>query len=139
MLISARRSSIEPRATEGSRAARTALKAMENVSLMMAGAQLGITICSLGLGYLGEPAIAHFLEGPSYAVGNRLSLADCTLAPLFFFIEVLLVPTFGRPSPLTGKMRAYYDGVSKDVHVAKGLREMQVVLSERQKAAAAQG
>ena len=40
-LISARRSSIEPRAAEGSRAARTALKAMENVSLMMAGAQLG--------------------------------------------------------------------------------------------------
>ena len=46
-LISARRSTIEPRAQEGSRRAKTALRAMENISLMLAGAQLGITICSL--------------------------------------------------------------------------------------------
>lgn len=61
-LISARRSQIEPRALAGSRMARTTLRAMENVSLMMAGAQLGITICSLGLGAVGEPAVAHLLE-----------------------------------------------------------------------------
>ncbi|MGZ5937853.1 MAG: hypothetical protein ACXWLK_10710, partial [Rhizomicrobium sp.] len=42
-----------------------------------------------------------------------------------------------RPSPLAGKMRTYYDGISKDAHVAKGLREMQNVLVERQKAQAA--
>ena len=81
--------------------------------------------------------IAHFLEGHDYAVGNRLSLADCTLAPLFFFIDVLLAPTFGRPSPLAGKMRTYYDGISKDAHVAKGPSEMQTILVERQKAQAA--
>ncbi len=46
-LISARRSTVEPRAQEGSRRAKTALRAMENISLMLAGAQLGITICSL--------------------------------------------------------------------------------------------
>jgi CBS domain containing-hemolysin-like protein len=63
-LIAARRSKIEPRADEGSWAARITLGAMERVSLMMAGAQLGITICSLGLGYLGEPAVAHLLEAP---------------------------------------------------------------------------
>ena len=80
--------------------------------------------------------ISHFLEGPDYAVGGRLSLADCTLAPLFFFIEVLLAPTFGRASPIKGKMRTYYEGVSKDPHVAKGLREMQTLLAERQKAQA---
>ena len=61
-LLSARRSQIEPRAQEGSRAARTTLRAMENVSLVMAGAQLGITVCSLGLGAIGEPAVAHLLE-----------------------------------------------------------------------------
>ena len=37
---------------------------MENISLMLAGAQLGITICSLLLGRLVEPAVAHLLEGP---------------------------------------------------------------------------
>ncbi len=43
-LISARRSQIEPAAQAGSRMARSTLRAMENVSLVMAGAQLGITI-----------------------------------------------------------------------------------------------
>lgn len=68
-LVSARRSAIEPRAEEGSRRARIALYGMEHVSLMMAGAQLGITVCTLGLGVLGEPAIAHLLEGPFRDLG----------------------------------------------------------------------
>lgn len=61
-IISARRSSIEPRAQEGSRAAQTVLWAMENVSLMLATAQLGITVCSVSLGVVAEPAIAHAIE-----------------------------------------------------------------------------
>src|SRR5690606_27344967 len=39
------------------------------VSLMMAGAQLGITMCSLGLGAIGEPAVAHLIEIPLERVG----------------------------------------------------------------------
>ncbi|MFM9587568.1 CNNM domain-containing protein, partial [Streptomyces caniscabiei] len=61
-LISARRTQIEPRAAAGSRAAGITLRAMGDVSQMMAGAQLGITICSLGLGAIGEPAVAHTIE-----------------------------------------------------------------------------
>lgn len=61
-LISARRSQIEPRAQSGSTLARITLRAMENVSLVMAAAQLGITVCSLGLGAVGEPAVAHLME-----------------------------------------------------------------------------
>ncbi|WP_062386462.1 hemolysin family protein [Demequina iriomotensis] len=68
-IISARRSSIEPRAAEGSRAARTVLWAMENVSLMLATAQLGITVCSVALGVVAEPALAHALEEPLHALG----------------------------------------------------------------------
>ena len=60
---------------------------MENVSLMIAGAQLGITICSLGLGYLGEPAIAHLLEGPFEAIGVPESL----LHPIAFVIALSLI------------------------------------------------
>jgi len=60
-LISARRTRIEPLVADGSRAARTTLRAMERVSLVMAGAQLGITACSLGLGAIGEPAVSHLL------------------------------------------------------------------------------
>ena len=60
---------------------------MENVSLMMAGAQLGITICSLGLGYLGEPAIAHLLEGPFEAIGIPESLVH----PIAFAIALSII------------------------------------------------
>ncbi len=86
-LISARRTEIEPRAAAGGRAARTTLRAMENVSLMMAGAQLGITICSLGLGYLGEPAIAHALEDPFEAAG----LPEALVHPVAFAIALAII------------------------------------------------
>ncbi len=86
-LISARRSQIEPRAEEGSRVARTTLKAMENVSLVMAGAQLGITVCSLGLGAVGEPAVAHLME-PVFAA---LGVPDGLVHPVSFVIALLIV------------------------------------------------
>lgn len=83
-LISARRSQIEPRAQAGSRLARTTLHAMEHVSLMMAGAQLGITICSLGLGAVGEPAVAHLLEPGLEAAG----LPEGLLHPVAFVVAL---------------------------------------------------
>lgn len=86
-LISARRSQIEPRAQAGSRMARTTLRAMENVSLVMAGAQLGITICSLGLGAVGEPAVAHLIEPVLHEVG----LSDRLLHPIAFMIALMIV------------------------------------------------
>jgi CBS domain containing-hemolysin-like protein len=61
-LVSARRSNIELEAQKGSRAARITLGAMEQISLMLAGAQLGVTLCSLVLGALAEPALAGLLE-----------------------------------------------------------------------------
>jgi CBS domain containing-hemolysin-like protein len=86
-LISARRSRIEPLAAEGRRGARTTLKAMERVSLMMAGAQLGITACSLGLGALGEPAVAHLLEPLFEAAGTP----EVLVHPIAFAIALSVV------------------------------------------------
>ena len=63
-VISARRCQIEPRAAEGSRAARTTLWAMEHATLMLATSQLGITVCSLLILTVSEPAIHHLLEYP---------------------------------------------------------------------------
>jgi CBS domain containing-hemolysin-like protein len=67
-LIAARRTAIEPLAAR-SRMARFALRAMNQIPLMIAGSQLGITICSLALGAIAEPALAHLLVGPFEAVG----------------------------------------------------------------------
>lgn len=86
-LISARRSQIEPRAEAGSRMARITLAAMENVSLMMAGAQLGITMCSLGLGAVGEPAVAHLLE-PLF---EALRVPEEVLHPAAFVVSLSVV------------------------------------------------
>jgi len=86
-LISARRTMIEPRVAAGSRAARTALGAMENVSRMMAGAQLGITICSLGLGAVGEPAVAHLIE-PGF---EALRVPSALLHPVSFAVALAVV------------------------------------------------
>lgn len=60
-LISARRDRLEAMMERGVTRARTVLRASERLSQMLAAAQLGITICSLGLGSLGEPAVAHQL------------------------------------------------------------------------------
>ncbi|WP_329341722.1 hemolysin family protein [Streptomyces sp. NBC_00663] len=68
-LISVRRSQIEPYAEEGDRRAKSVLWGLRHVSALMAAAQLGITLCTLVLGVVAEPAIAHLLEPVFHALG----------------------------------------------------------------------
>ncbi|GGX72688.1 hemolysin family protein [Streptomyces anandii] len=68
-LISVRRSQIEPYAEAGDRRAKSVLWGLEHVSALLAAAQLGITLCTLVLGVVAEPAIAHLLEPVFHAVG----------------------------------------------------------------------
>lgn len=68
-LISVRRSQIDPLAQEGDRRAKAVLWGLEHVSALLAAAQLGITLCTLVLGVVAEPAIAHLLEPVFHAVG----------------------------------------------------------------------
>ncbi|GHE35872.1 hemolysin family protein [Streptomyces capitiformicae] len=68
-LISVRRSQIEPYADQGDRRARSVLWGLEHVSALMAAAQLGITLCTLVLGVVAEPAIEHLLEPVFHAAG----------------------------------------------------------------------
>jgi magnesium and cobalt exporter, CNNM family len=85
-LIASRRTVIEPMAAT-SRRARLALSAMNQIPLMIAGAQLGITICSLGLGAIAEPALAHLLEGPFHAVG----VPESAVHPVAFVLALVIV------------------------------------------------
>ncbi|MFJ3334279.1 hemolysin family protein [Streptomyces sp. NPDC086766] len=68
-LISVRRSQVEPYAEEGDRRARSVLWGLEHVSALLAAAQLGITLCTLVLGVVAEPAIAHLLEPVFHTLG----------------------------------------------------------------------
>ncbi|GAA6524576.1 hemolysin family protein [Intrasporangium sp. DVR] len=60
--MAVRRSSLEPLADAGSKRAATSLEALERLGSMLATAQLGITVCSVGLGALAEAALHHLLE-----------------------------------------------------------------------------
>jgi len=75
--------------------------------------------------------MTNYVEGPDYAVGERLSLADCALAPFFFFIDIFLARTFDLPSSLRGSMKLYYDNTQKDPHIARAIREMNAALNSR--------
>ncbi|MBN9238318.1 MAG: hypothetical protein BGO97_01435 [Micrococcales bacterium 70-64] len=86
-VISARRSQIEPRAEAGSRAAKTALWAMEHATLMLAACQLGITVASLLILNVSEPAIHHLLEIPLHLTG----LPEEAIGTIAFIITLLLV------------------------------------------------
>jgi CBS domain containing-hemolysin-like protein len=86
-VISARRSQIEPRAEAGSRAAKTALWAMEHATLMLAACQLGITVCSLLILNVSEPAIHHLLEVPLQLTG----LPEEVVSTIAFVIALLIV------------------------------------------------
>ncbi|MEV4654646.1 hemolysin family protein [Micromonospora sp. NPDC049301] len=85
-LIASRRTVIEPLAA-GSKRARWALSAMNQIPLMIAGAQLGITVCSLGLGAIAEPALAHLLESPFHAAG----LPERAVHPVAFVLALGVV------------------------------------------------
>ncbi|MDF2583950.1 MAG: rane protein [Mycobacterium sp.] len=88
-LISARRDRLEALAEQGKRRAVTVMRAAENLSLMLAGAQLGITICSILLGRVGEPAVAHLLEKPFALLG----VGDAVLHTVSFIVALAVVVT----------------------------------------------
>src|SRR5688572_16999837 len=63
-LVGVRRSRIETLAAAGKPAARRLLRLLNNLNAYLSASQLGITLASLGLGWVGEPVIARLLEGP---------------------------------------------------------------------------
>ncbi|POM25968.1 hypothetical protein BTM25_03520 [Actinomadura rubteroloni] len=68
-LVAASRPALERAADGGSRPAAAAVAGTRELSLMLAGAQFGITMCSLGLAIVTEPAFEHVLEPPLHAIG----------------------------------------------------------------------
>jgi CBS domain containing-hemolysin-like protein len=98
-LVSARRTQIEPRADDGSRFARTTLRAMENMSLVIGVNQLGITVCSLVLGAVAEPTAAHLLEPVLRAVHAPHSFVHPSAIVVGLAIVVYLHVVLGEMIP----------------------------------------
>ena len=89
-MVSARRDQIEPDAVSGSTSAKYALRGIENVSVSLAATQLGITACSLLIGAVGEPAIAHFFEPYMTALGLPAGTAHVVALVLALLIVTFL-------------------------------------------------
>lgn len=68
-LVTVERPDAEKAAADGDRRAATVVSALKELSFQLSGTQLGITITSLVVGMLAEPALAHLLAGPFTAVG----------------------------------------------------------------------
>ncbi len=86
-LLAARRARVEELAEQGDPRARRALSALEELSVTFSGAQLGITMASLGLGAVAEPALAAALFGPLESLG----LSSAAAGPIAFAIALTIV------------------------------------------------
>ncbi|HEV8133166.1 MAG TPA: hemolysin family protein [Pyrinomonadaceae bacterium] len=96
-LVSVRRTRLETRANNGSKGARAALRLLDNPTIFISAVQLGVTLASLALGWLGEPTIAALLEPVAHAVApegraNYVAhiLAFAIAFSLISFMHILL-------------------------------------------------
>ncbi|HEV2062057.1 MAG TPA: hemolysin family protein [Solirubrobacteraceae bacterium] len=97
-LVRTRRSTLEELAKEGRRGAAVAVRLTEDLSQYLSACQLGITLASLGIGFLGEPAIAELLEplfGDIVAHGPALAIS----LALAYLITTSLHITAGEQIP----------------------------------------
>jgi CBS domain containing-hemolysin-like protein len=78
-LVRARRSRLEALAGEGTRGAEQALVQIDRIDEYLSACQVGITMASIGIGFLGEPSLARLIEpifgGLSHGVALGISLA----------------------------------------------------------------
>jgi CBS domain containing-hemolysin-like protein len=112
--VSSRRHRLEEMATGGNRlvrfTAKSAVGGGRQLSMMLAGAQLGITLCTLGLGQVTEPAIEHYLEPVFAAVGIpeslRLPIALTLSLALVTFLHMVVGEMAPKSWALTHPERA---------------------------------
>jgi CBS domain containing-hemolysin-like protein len=98
-LIAVKRARLEQAAAEGNRAAAAAVAGIRELSLMLAGAQLGITMCSLGLGAVSEPVIADTLVTPFHAVGLPEAAAHAVAFVIALALVTFLHMVLGEMAP----------------------------------------
>lgn len=99
-LVKARQTRIDVLARRGSFVARQAQRALKNLDTYLSVTQLGITIASLGLGWLGEPAFAHLVEPVFVSLGGAAPVLAHTLAvTTAFLIITFLHIVFGELAP----------------------------------------
>lgn len=86
-LVATRRDRLEQHARDGDARAKAAIASVRELSFMLSSAQLGITLASLGLGYVAEPAVAKAIEIPLGWAG----LPEGAVHPIALVIALTIV------------------------------------------------
>jgi CBS domain containing-hemolysin-like protein len=132
-IVRSRRSRIESSAEEGSGAAKLALRQLDHVDEYVATSQVGITLASIGIGFLGEPAIATLVE--PLLEGFLGEATSYILAFLFAYALVTLLHViFGEQAPkMVGIARAerLLLGIARPLEVFRRLFHPLIVLTNR--------
>jgi CBS domain containing-hemolysin-like protein len=111
-LVAVRKSRIEALAAEGSAAAKRLLDLLNNLNVYISATQLGITLASLGLGWVGEPAVAALLEPVLIRIGEMTGAtflaAGAVLHTISFIIAFSFITflhiVFGELAPKTAAL-----------------------------------
>jgi CBS domain containing-hemolysin-like protein len=90
-LVAVRRTQIELWVAEGRRGAESAKRAIEHLDDAIAATQLGITLASLGLGWIGEPALAGIIKPLLEAIGVGSVMAVHTIALTLAFATITFI------------------------------------------------
>jgi CBS domain containing-hemolysin-like protein len=97
-LVRSRKAHLQTDASEGKKGAATAVNMMDDLSRYLSAAQVGITLTSLGLGFLGEPAIGRLIED---AIGEDVPhwVSTTVSVTLAYLITTSIHITFGEQVP----------------------------------------
>ena len=98
-LITVNKNAVRDAAAAGDKKSAGVLKAMNTLSTQLSGAQLGITLTNLGIGFLAEPAIAALVVSPLMQLGLTEQLARSVSITLALVLATLLTMVFGELVP----------------------------------------
>ena len=99
-LVAVRRTQIELWIREGRRGARAAARAIDDLDGAIAATQLGITLASIGLGFIGEPALARLIAPLLHVIGvGALAAAHTVAIALAFALITFLHVVVGELAP----------------------------------------
>lgn len=98
-MVAAKRHRLIERAERGSRPAASALRGLRELSLMLAGAQLGITLCTLGIGVVAEPLLEDALQPVFTALGAPEAIGHAVAFVIGLIIVTFLHMVIGEMVP----------------------------------------
>jgi CBS domain containing-hemolysin-like protein len=99
-LVGVRRSRVETLAADGNRSARRLLGLLDHLNAYISATQLGITMASLALGWIGEPVVARLLEAPLAGRVSETALHTISFTVAFTIITFLHI-VLGELAPKT--------------------------------------